>query len=59
MPQKLTPVFVFVSVLALCAKSPANPEIPGARQSGPIAIVGGTIHCVSGESIPDGICGDR
>tara|TARA_A100001037_G_scaffold51644_1_gene43655 strand:+ start:933 stop:2246 length:1314 start_codon:yes stop_codon:yes gene_type:complete len=55
MSQKRTLVFILVSVLALCAKAPANPEIPGSRQSGPIAIIGGTIHPVSGESIPNGV----
>ena len=55
MSQKRTLVFILVGVLALCAKAPANPEIPGSRQSGPIAIIGGTIHRVSGKSIPNGV----
>lgn len=33
----------------------ANPEIPGADQSGPIAIVGGLVHTVSGDPIAGGV----
>ncbi len=32
----------------------AVPEVPGAKQDHPIALVGGTIHTVSGETIPGG-----
>ena len=38
------------SVVAL-----ASPEIPGAPQTVPIALVGGTVHPVSGPSIEDGV----
>jgi imidazolonepropionase-like amidohydrolase len=37
---------------ANCARG--NPEIPGARQSQPIALVGGTLHPVSGPAIENG-----
>lgn len=37
------------------AVAAASPEIPGAPQSAPIALVGGTVHPVSGPEIPDGI----
>ncbi|MCA9206301.1 MAG: hypothetical protein KDA59_24785, partial [Planctomycetales bacterium] len=32
----------------------ANPEIPGATQANPIAIVGATIHPISGPAIEKG-----
>ncbi|MFL2870226.1 MAG: amidohydrolase family protein [Pirellulaceae bacterium] len=53
--NNLTPVFVFVLVLSSSAIALANPEVPGSEQSGPIAIIGGTVHSVSGEAIPNGI----
>jgi imidazolonepropionase-like amidohydrolase len=33
----------------------ANPEIPGAPQGGPVALVGGTVHPVSGAAIDKGM----
>ncbi len=43
-------------VLALSTVSAvASPEVPGAPQSGPIALVGGTVHPVSGPAIEGGI----
>jgi imidazolonepropionase-like amidohydrolase len=42
-------------LLVACALAHANPEIPGAPQSGPIALVGGTVHPVSGPAIEKGI----
>ena len=43
-----------VVFLSLGAAARANPEIPGAPQEKPIAIVGATIHPVSGEPIENG-----
>jgi imidazolonepropionase-like amidohydrolase len=40
------------ALLALCvAPASAGPEIPGKPQDGPIALVGGTVHTVSGATI--------
>jgi len=52
------PLLVVFMALCLCAlfvcRSTANPEVPGAAQSFPIALVGGTIHPVSGPPIEHG-----
>jgi len=44
----------FVVFLSLSAVARANPEIPGAPQKQPIAIVGATLHPVSGPVIENG-----
>jgi imidazolonepropionase-like amidohydrolase len=46
----LLPLFCFFATPAS-----ASPEIPGAPQSHPIALVGGTIHPVSGPAIEGGV----
>lgn len=43
-------------VLALfCQSSVAAPEVPGAKQSQPIALAGGWVHTASGEPIAEGV----
>ena len=44
---------LFVQILLHAAS--AHDQIPGSPQSGPIALVGGTVHVVDGDSIVDGI----
>lgn len=46
----LSLAMILVPIAAL-----ANPEIPGAPQNDPIALVGGTVHPVSGPAIENGI----
>jgi imidazolonepropionase-like amidohydrolase len=41
-------------LLLIVGRLNASPEIPGAPQQRPIALAGGTIHTVSGPSIPGG-----
>lgn len=48
------PALVAALVAALATAAHAAPEIPGAPQSQPIALVGGTIHPVSGPEIAGG-----
>jgi imidazolonepropionase-like amidohydrolase len=48
----LTPFLLLIAIWTAAAN--AGPEIPGAPQQRPIALVGGTIHTVSGETIVDG-----
>jgi imidazolonepropionase-like amidohydrolase len=45
---------VLVAGLACLSAAQAGPEIPGAPQSKPIALVGGTVHPVSGPEIAGG-----
>jgi len=54
---KLTLAFASQLLVAcgLAATSRAHPEIPGAPQQGPIAVVGGTVHTVSGKDISHGV----
>ena len=51
--------FVCLTVFLIGLSSPvvtlASPEIPGAPQTVPIALVGGTVHPVSGPAIEDGV----
>jgi len=48
---------MFIKTLTLClltlstVTALASPEVPGAKQTRPIALVGGTVHTVSGETI--------
>ena len=44
-----------MSFAALARSAFAGPEIPGEEQKQPIALVGGTIHTVSGPTIEDGV----
>lgn len=47
--------FTVAAIAALpCASALASPEVPGAPQSQPVALVGGTVHPVSGPSISGG-----
>jgi imidazolonepropionase-like amidohydrolase len=46
----MTTVLLIVSSQLVVASN----EVPGATQSKPIALVGGTVHTVRGENIPDG-----
>jgi imidazolonepropionase-like amidohydrolase len=43
-----------ILILAALPRAQASPEIPGKPQTGPIALVGGTIHPVSGPDLPGG-----
>ncbi len=43
-----------VGLLAIATPLVASDQIPGARQTKPIALVGGTVHTVSGKSIASG-----
>jgi imidazolonepropionase-like amidohydrolase len=56
--QSSRPWTVAVSLILACllatATSRASDQIPGAPQAGPIALVGGTIHTVSGKVIKGG-----
>ncbi len=45
---------VLLFVVACAATANAGPEIPGAPQRRPIALVGGTVHTVSGETLVGG-----
>ena len=45
----------FTALAALPRGAFAGPEIPGEEQKQPIALVGGTIHTVSGPTIEDGV----
>ena len=53
----LTNRYVFLAIASSLFSSmvlSAVPEVPGAKQDHPIALVGGTIHTVSGKNIEDG-----
>ena len=53
----LTTRFAFLAIASLLFSSAilaAVPEVPGAKQDRPIALVGGTIHTVSGKNIEAG-----
>lgn len=39
----------------LVSNTSGNDEVPGAKQAKPIALIGGTVHTISGESIENGI----
>tara|TARA_R100001143_G_scaffold63588_2_gene72809 strand:+ start:66358 stop:67689 length:1332 start_codon:yes stop_codon:yes gene_type:complete len=45
---------LFVALLCMMWTQTADAQIPAAPQSGPIALVGGTIHTVSGDVIENG-----
>lgn len=45
---------LFVVLMCIMVVPTADAQIPAAPQSGPIALVGGTIHTVSGETIENG-----
>ena len=49
-----TRLLLLACALGLAAVAEASPEIPGAPQVKPIALVGGTIHPVSGPAIENG-----
>lgn len=42
------------AILCMTTKAAAHPEIPGRAPAGPVALVGGTIHPISGPSIERG-----
>jgi imidazolonepropionase-like amidohydrolase len=44
----------YVLILAALPRAQASPEIPGKPQTSPIALVGGTIHPLSGPDLPGG-----
>lgn len=49
-------IAAFLVAFAIAAPTAlANPEVPGAPQTGPVAIVGGTVHTVSGAVIENGV----
>ncbi len=52
--RALSSALLIVFVAASSTKSIASNEIPGATQTKPIALVGGTVHTISGETIADG-----
>lgn len=45
----------FVVMAIIAAGAVASPEVPGSPQAGPIALVGGTVHPVSGPTIEGGV----
>jgi len=47
-------LLALISLVAIARLAIASPEIPGAPQSHPILFAGGTIHPLSGETIPVG-----
>ncbi|MBW3599758.1 MAG: amidohydrolase family protein [Planctomycetes bacterium] len=55
----LKPIRLFtlglLSLFAITNRGLAGPEIPGEKQSRPVAMVGGTIHPVSGPAIENGV----
>ena len=54
--QKIQRLFIFSWLAAIVSiHADASNEIPGPPQSKPIVLFGGTIHTVSGETIPEGI----
>ncbi|MAV36421.1 MAG: imidazolonepropionase [Planctomycetaceae bacterium] len=55
MIQRLIQSAAFFAWLSLPVTGLASPEIPGAPQSSPIALVGGTVHPVSGPAIKEGV----
>ena len=44
-------ILTSIALVAITANLLASPEVPGAKQSHPIALVGGTIHTVSGKTL--------
>ena len=44
----------FLVLLLWISTAAASDVVPGARQSGPVAVVGGTVHTVSGKTIEGG-----
>jgi imidazolonepropionase-like amidohydrolase len=52
--MRLSPIFSAVLLAAAAAAAHASPEIPGAAQDRPIALVGGTIHPLSSAAIDGG-----
>jgi imidazolonepropionase-like amidohydrolase len=50
--MRISSIVITTSLVVLAATAAnASPEIPGAPQGGPIALVGGTVHPVSGPAI--------
>ncbi|MFT7639535.1 MAG: imidazolonepropionase-like amidohydrolase [Pirellulaceae bacterium] len=47
-------ILLITSIMTLASQAMASPEIPGAPQKKPIAIIGATIHPVSGKVIENG-----
>ncbi|MEM9828440.1 MAG: amidohydrolase family protein [Planctomycetota bacterium] len=54
-PSVLRCIMVFAIVALSATKLAAHDQIPGAPQSDPIALVGGTIHRVDGDVIESGV----
>ncbi|HIA63856.1 MAG TPA: imidazolonepropionase [Planctomycetaceae bacterium] len=52
--RSLTQFLGILLLLALPSRLQANPEIPGAPQKKPIALIGGTIHPISGPVVHNG-----
>jgi imidazolonepropionase-like amidohydrolase len=44
-------ILTSIALIAITANLLASPEVPGAKQTHPIALVGGTIHTVSGKTL--------
>lgn len=44
-------ILTSIALVAITANLLASPEVPGAKQTHPIALVGGTIHTVSGKTL--------
>lgn len=53
--SKLASLFLTIILISPATNVCGNPEIPGSEQSGPIAVVGATIHTVVGDQIPNGV----
>ncbi len=49
-----TSALLVISIVLFSVETYASNEVPGAAQTKPIALVGGTIHTISGETIADG-----
>ena len=55
MPSFIKSALIAVSLAAVFAlTTSAHPVIPGAKQTRPIALIGGTVHPISGPAIEDG-----
>ena len=49
----MTWLWIVFLVWTLGSISYGGPETPGAKQNGPIALIGGTVHTVGGNVLPD------
>ena len=52
--KQIVPIILMLCLVLVNDVSATVPEVPGATQTKPIALVGGTIHTVSGKTIEQG-----